>query len=792
MRYIRDQLSVVFAMSVLSSIGCDLVIEERADELEFKTYRGALESRFERAEVSAERYRLISSGVISSALDGSPVAHAEIALIGTLVTAETDERGRYEVPARLGFHWISVEADGWIRKTAHLGADVALWPRDPSEVEVRRYLDERARPPLDHDPLDDPDLTERARDLIQARRAAATHPASTHEYFDHIVDHFAPDLLGSQKSALTPPETVRIYRRGDEDDSCVGRVDVIPLEDYVRGVVPHEWIPSWEHESLRAGAIAARSYVWGWVLAGGKYNCADLDDTTRSQVYRDARDERGDRAVMTTTGMGIERDGALVTSEYSAENGDPTAFGVSEPLCAGEELFGHGRGMCQWGTQRWARQRQKTAEWMVAHYFPDASASHPSAPRPNLNLEQRLERVTPQECLDAEGSFGCLDFVRQGWSVGVFDLFTESVMTYTLIVNNTGSVDASGVEVAITLPVSDLAIDAISSGGQVIETASGVEISFDEVNANASVEIELRLRGAGYSPASGGPAAIRSWVREIEGLYRKATWESPASENEGQTFNGGDLRALAEVDVFDHRTWRWLGEATLWDGWFAQRDVLALAASSRGLGVTVRGEQGGVLDSPLLPNFPREFVEVIWETTPPIGARLWWRGAGASFEPEHRIELSPGVNRLSGLELIRDPQQLRLELEGSTTIHRLVLNDASETPGGAEAGESVSGGEMLAGQAAGQLAGQPAGQTAGQIAGDTQSAGTSQSGVMSGGAQVSGVMTRSGSPVMEISAPAASTGTSCTQNQHAPSALWVLCLLLSSRIRRGRVTTSKD
>jgi hypothetical protein len=74
---------------------------------------------------------------------------------------------------------------------------------------VRRYIDERARPPLDHDSLADPDLTERARSLIGARRAATSDLSTSLEYIDHI----APELIGgqNQKSVLTPPATVRIY-----------------------------------------------------------------------------------------------------------------------------------------------------------------------------------------------------------------------------------------------------------------------------------------------------------------------------------------------------------------------------------------------------------------------------------------------------------------------------------------------------------------------------------------------------------------------------------------------------
>ena len=186
------------------------------------------------------------------------------------------------------------------------------------------------------------------------------------------------------------------------------------MEEYVKGVVPHEWIPSWTDESLRAGSIAARSYAWGWILSGGKYDCADLDDTTRSQVYKDDRNSRASGLVDTTRGVGIIRNGQIVTTEYSAENGDPTAFGVAEPLCTGRELFGHGRGMCQWGTQRWSSQRGQTAEWMVEHYFPDATVSGMQAPTAQVELKQRFSRIDDVSCPEPENMYRCADFVRQG------------------------------------------------------------------------------------------------------------------------------------------------------------------------------------------------------------------------------------------------------------------------------------------------------------------------------------------------------------------------------------------
>ena len=68
----------------------------------------------------------------------------------------------------------------------------------------------------------------------------------------------------------------------------------------------------------------------------------------------------------------IVLEGELVFAEYSAENGDPTEFDVDEPRCTGEAVFGHGRGTCQWGTQRWALAGRDHA-WMMTHYYPGAS-----------------------------------------------------------------------------------------------------------------------------------------------------------------------------------------------------------------------------------------------------------------------------------------------------------------------------------------------------------------------------------------------------------------------------------
>jgi hypothetical protein len=187
--------------------------------------------------------------------------------------------------------------------------------------------------------------------------------------------------LGAPAGRLTSPlalarlpSSIRVWRRALDGStaSCSGRVDVIAFEKYVKGVLPHEWIASWHAEALKAGAVAARTYGAYWVAAGGKYNCADVDDTTASQVYKDAFVASTNAAVDAVASIVAVKSGAAIFSQYSAENSDPTADGVAEPLCHGRTRQGHGHGMCQWGTQRWATQAGKTFDWMVTHYYPGA------------------------------------------------------------------------------------------------------------------------------------------------------------------------------------------------------------------------------------------------------------------------------------------------------------------------------------------------------------------------------------------------------------------------------------
>jgi hypothetical protein len=233
-----------------------------------------------------------------------------------------------------------------------------------------------------------------------------------------------PGFAGT--SAL--PKSIKVWRRGLDGSSasCSGRVDTIDFEDYVKGVLPHEWITSWDEESLKAGAVAIRTYAWYWVNAGGKYDCADIDDTTASQVYKDARVAKASQAVDDTRGQTVVTStGAPVFAEYSAENSDPTKDGVSEPHCTGKALYGHGRGMCQWGTQRWALAG-KDYQFMVAHYYPGRTLTGVG---PAWGAKRAGTQAPPAEMTSGEEAVVWLEFVNEGssgWTIAETRVGTTS------------------------------------------------------------------------------------------------------------------------------------------------------------------------------------------------------------------------------------------------------------------------------------------------------------------------------------------------------------------------------
>ena len=153
------------------------------------------------------------------------------------------------------------------------------------------------------------------------------------------------------------------------DNNSLTVMNDLPLELYLRGVVPSEMPSSWEHEAHKAQAIAARSYAIANMGKRGKYGY-DLKDTPEDQAYGGASAEtkQTNSAVTETEGIVLVCQGKIVPAYYSASAGGKTKnasqvwthdlpFIKSVPSYDdGIKKNGHGVGMSQYGANNLAKR----------------------------------------------------------------------------------------------------------------------------------------------------------------------------------------------------------------------------------------------------------------------------------------------------------------------------------------------------------------------------------------------------------------------------------------------------
>ncbi len=209
----------------------------------------------------------------------------------------------------------------------------------------------------------------------------------------------------SPLATIVLPNSIRVGR------TCTGTscatVEVHSLESYVKRVLPAEWYSCWGSlangtNSLRAGAVAIRSYGL-WYVYNPISSLYDICDNTSCQAFGSSTSTNANNAVDATTRYILTNAAvtAVMRSEYSAENNNKgcgdgyTGTGTSwpciyDPVCATQTPNGHGRGLCQWGTARWASGTRvttvspcamgvshgfgtKTWQEMLTHYYPSYS-----------------------------------------------------------------------------------------------------------------------------------------------------------------------------------------------------------------------------------------------------------------------------------------------------------------------------------------------------------------------------------------------------------------------------------
>jgi stage II sporulation protein D len=137
---------------------------------------------------------------------------------------------------------------------------------------------------------------------------------------------------------------IRIVRRG----SALLTVNVVAVEDYVRGVVSCENPAYWRPAALQAQAVAARSYVLAHRHADADF---DVFSDDRSQNYRGLvrNFPNSRRAASATAGKVIVFGGRIANAMFSASNGGLTSDGGEPYLESRRDPFDARTPAADWG-----------------------------------------------------------------------------------------------------------------------------------------------------------------------------------------------------------------------------------------------------------------------------------------------------------------------------------------------------------------------------------------------------------------------------------------------------------
>ena len=269
-------------------------------------------------------------------------------------------------------------------------------------------------------------LTPGSHHLILDLGGDRAEPPPDHRFDQRELQWLQDDIAWPERAPtapiLQPPTNLRVgfADAGFTTPCCVGgcsAVAVMSLETYVQRGLNDEWIASWNGHSLRAGAVAYRSYG-AWHVANPRSASYDICSSACCQVNDPDTSASTNAAVAATAGIMLERIGDIFRAEYSAENNawDDPADGLScsnadlvcgdgyvgspaanwpclaDSVASGHGCFGHGRGMSQWGTQRWALNQGQPWPWIVNHYF-NANGSGSGLRSAALSSPLRIDTV---------------------------------------------------------------------------------------------------------------------------------------------------------------------------------------------------------------------------------------------------------------------------------------------------------------------------------------------------------------------------------------------------------------
>lgn len=352
------------------------------------------------------------AGTITDLATGRPIAGARVRAGGRVAVTGSD--GRFALPlppakdrAR---YQVRIEADGYSGATVidqPVGdpakrLDLGLPPNDPDPAEARAMA-RRVRVAA----LAPADRSMPVAALTPAERELEAHALAVETSSDLAAEPAISQTLSSaalvDRAAGGVPAMIRVLMPD-------GQIVALDTDTYLKGVVPAEmgYIFRRGLEALKAQAVASRTYAATRCLpdsAGDPERCepgldANVDTTTRTQVWRPVHYDISDTAVDATSDQAAVAGDALVPTLFFARTVGRTSDSEMSPCCGGliwphlravaspdpfARGLGHGAGMSQEGAAALAAWGA-TVDEIIAHYYTGARM----APMPESPLDGPL------------------------------------------------------------------------------------------------------------------------------------------------------------------------------------------------------------------------------------------------------------------------------------------------------------------------------------------------------------------------------------------------------------------
>lgn len=159
--------------------------------------------------------------------------------------------------------------------------------------------------------------------LLTAAGPIRFSPASPDNLF-RIESILRANILGGPALKPTYRGAIEVARGTATTAGRVNLVNILEVENYVKGVVANESIASFHPEALKSQATAARGYaianIGNWIRRGYTF---DVVDSSSSQVYRGVLSEHPNAVAATenTRGLVASYNGLIISALYSSSFG---------------------------------------------------------------------------------------------------------------------------------------------------------------------------------------------------------------------------------------------------------------------------------------------------------------------------------------------------------------------------------------------------------------------------------------------------------------------------------------